>query len=137
MYFIKGSWGIECDDKGEGLHGESRWGGGYREEMSMIWGRIYFGKTTEGDCFLMWCETIELVGLYSSFGLRGSRTQYLELGSWQDFPGWQGGGLVWVVEFSFGSLQVARTNISILFYNYNEKLIVEYVASFFIPALYC
>ena len=43
---------------------------------------------------------LSLVGLYSSFGLGGPRTEFLELGSWQDYPSWQGGRLVWSVEFS-------------------------------------
>ena len=45
-------------------------------------------------------EILSLVGLYSGFGLGGPRTEFLELGSWQDYPSWQGGRLVWSVEFS-------------------------------------
>ena len=39
-----------------------------------------------------------LVGLYSSFGIGAPRTEFLELGSQQDYPSWQGGILSWPVE---------------------------------------
>ena len=40
-----------------------------------------------------------LVGLYSGFGLEGPRNEFLELESQRDFPSWQGGKPICLVEF--------------------------------------
>ena len=45
-------------------------------------------------------EILSLVGLYLGFGLRDPRTNFFELGSRRDYLSWQGGRLVWPVDFS-------------------------------------
>ena len=54
----------------------------------------FFGKVSKER------EILSLVGMYSGFGLGGPITEFLELGNRRDYPSWQGGRLVWSVEFS-------------------------------------
>ena len=86
-----------------GCRGED-WGGfGHREKRRKR-AKDFFWKVSKER------EILSLFGLCSGFGLGGPRTEFLELGSWQDYPSWQGGRLVWLVEFSVTVKGACRLN---------------------------
>ena len=60
----------------------------------------YWRKQCRGGLFSVQRELFVLfepVALYSGFGFRGPRTQFLELRSRLNFPSWQGGKPIWSI----------------------------------------